>query len=151
MPVICGDIGHDVLPRNDEQDVQIEPPSQQQSEIETSDTGGIFVARSVGTDGQGGHERNNVQEQNDVPGEQVRDIGVQDHFVVGPEQLINEPERDAESDQGPEQAHASLRAKHQRNEGGGTGNQKEALNDIAEGGQLKRARQKESSENEGRQ
>ncbi len=53
--------------------------------------------------------------------------------------------------EGPEQAHASLRAKHQGNEGGGAGNQKEALNDIAEGGQLKGARQKESSENEGRQ
>ena len=102
MPVIRFYIGHDILPWDHDYQVQIEPPDQQERKIKPSDASRVFVPGNVGAQGERGHQGDDVQEKNDVSGEEVRYVSAQNDFVVGPKQLINEPERNAEGDERPE-------------------------------------------------
>ena len=99
----------DVLPRHDDQNVEIEPPDQQKREIQSSNARGRFVARNVGSQGQRAHNRNQVQEKHHIPSAKVGYIAPKNNFVVGPKELVRQPKRNAESDQRPEKPHAPLR------------------------------------------
>ena len=83
------------------------------------------------TQGNAGHERYDVQEEDHVGRAEVGDIGAQPDFVISPEQLIGEPERNASADERPEKAQAAARPQDLRNERHGSGKQQKALNYVA--------------------
>ena len=151
MAIIGSDISHDVLPWDNDQDIQIEPPSQQKREIESSHTRSVFILWTVRAQGQGGHQGNDVQEQDHVPGKQVGNISLQKHFEVGPQQLIGEPEKNAKSDERPEKPHAPFGSQHQRDEGSSARNQQNTLDQVADRGEAKRSGQENSRHKKGRQ
>ncbi len=59
-------IDNDVLPGDHNEDVEISPPDHHQGKIEAAQAGGILILRSMRPERQSGHQRDNVQEKNDV-------------------------------------------------------------------------------------
>ncbi len=115
--IISSGVGHHVLPRDDDQNIQIEPPHHQQREIEVPYTVGILVPRYVRTQAKSCHQRHKVQEKDDISGEEIRDVAAHYYFVVSPKELVQQPERNSQCDQRPEQPNASFAAQHQGDEG----------------------------------
>ena len=114
-------VGYDVLPGNHDEDVQIDPPNHHQSKIEAAQTGGVLILWRMRTERQSGHERYDVQKDDDVTGAQIRNIGTQPEFVVDPDELVSEPEAHTGGEEQPEQTQTSARAQGMRDKGYGPG------------------------------
>ena len=149
--VVGRNVGHDVLPRDDDEHVEIDPPNHHQGKIEAAETRGILILRSMRTEGKSGHQRHDVQEKDHVAGAQVRDIGAQPEFVVDPDELVGKPEANAGSDERPEQAQTPARSHGVRDKGKRPGKQQEALHHVAESSEAKGVRQNQCSQDQSRQ
>src|SRR3984893_10617731 len=92
VPAVGQFIRDHVLPRDHNQDVKINPPQGQQDEIKPSQPSRIFILGYMWAKGQSCHQWNNMQEQDDIPRENVRHILTQHYLEVTPQQLVEKPE-----------------------------------------------------------
>ena len=97
-----------------------------------AEPGLMFVLLRLRLQSEGGHHGHDMQEDHDVAYEGLRNFLPQHDLDVGPEQLIGEPEENAERHQAPEQASAAVILPDVGQKSGCSGEQKHALGDVAE-------------------
>src|SRR5579862_3158817 len=113
----------DVLPGEDGVEVEIEPPNQQQGEVERAEASGALIVLEVGLQGESRHHGYKVKEDDDVAAVGVGHILAEEDFPINPEDLINEPHGDAQSHQSPEGFGPAAVVENVQGQGGGAGEQ----------------------------
>lgn len=93
-----------VLPRNNHEQVQEEPPREQKREIKCACPNGALVVLNVRFERDRRHHGNDVEEKNHIAHEWVWSFVAQVHFNVGPHYLRDEPHHQPEAHQRPEKA-----------------------------------------------
>ena len=81
----------DVLPGNDDEQMQEQPPGEQQGEVERAHAHGAVLLSHVRLNCDGGHHGNDVQKKNHVANEGIRRLMPQVNFYVRPHDLLDQP------------------------------------------------------------
>ena len=133
-------VGGEVLPGNDHEQVEVNPPDQKQREVHIAGMDVEVVTLIVGLQRQRADHGNWVQEQNHVTDKRVGNGLAQNDFKVGPDRLAHQPPGTAEAQKQPEEARTALGGGgvHQQADAGEQGRQ--ALEDIAKGGEASAGR-----------
>jgi hypothetical protein len=87
-----------VLPRNDYKKVQIQPPGEQQDEIQRCPAPALRAVVHVWPDGHGSHERDKMKKEDDVANERIRNLSAQEYLGARPQELCAKPQHRARGD-----------------------------------------------------
>ena len=98
------DIGDNVFLRKNKESVDHDPPQQQDEDIEGAGQHPLPLIGPVWAEGHRCHDRDNVQEQDDIAGEGVGQRFANHEFEPRPASLVEGPHRHAHGHQSPEQA-----------------------------------------------
>src|SRR5271167_3843339 len=105
---VVRDIGRDVLPGNDDKQIEINPPDEDERKIEVADVEVHIVAAVVGTQSERPHHRYRVKEQYHIAKKRVWNSLAADDFKVGPNHLADQPGSTTERQKQPEGLGAPL-------------------------------------------
>ena len=134
-PSVGEDVRRDVLPRDHHEEVEINPPDQQQRKIQIADVHVQVVALVVRLQGEGADHRYGMQEQNHIADEGIGNALPQIHFKICPDALANEPREAAEAKQDPEDAGAFFGSAPVEDQAAAGKHCRDTLHDVAERGQ----------------
>src|SRR5580698_7352984 len=125
-----------VLPGDDDEQVEIQPPNYKQQEIKRAHAHDGFVPFQVRPYRESAHERDKMQKQSNVPDKRIGDLGAQDDFNVSPEELHAQPHAAAQGEESPEKPGGWFRRPDVAQDGEYDKGKEETLGKIANRGQL---------------
>src|ERR1700731_2430438 len=88
---VIHDIRSDVLPGNYHEEIEIDPPDQNEREIQIANVKIHVITPVVRPQSQGPHHRDGMKKQDHIAQERIRDSLPADDLEVGPNHLADQP------------------------------------------------------------
>ena len=144
---VVGHIGHHKLPGNHKEKIEIDPPAEQQGEIHHPEGKAALAARLVRRESQCRDHRDGVQKEDGIAWKRIRRRLVEKHFVTGPIDLAEHPQRASQGEQQPEPILFPARRGGIQQQAGIRQQGNEALDRVSERGQALARPQEQGSGN----
>ncbi|MBZ5549720.1 MAG: ATP-binding cassette domain-containing protein [Acidobacteriia bacterium] len=118
-------IGHNVLVRENRESIDDNPPHQKNKDIQSAGEHAVTAVDLVWANGDGSHNRHDMQEQDNVSDKRVGQGLPSNDFKPGPSRLVKSPHHHTHGHQAPEQAcvPAAIEGISEGEDGGGNGHQ----------------------------
>ncbi len=130
--VVEGLVGREVLPTDDKEYVQIQPPQHQQQKVENPNPGRGLGRLQVGAQQEAGKHGNAGDEQENVRGMHGGHFLLQHEIPDDPDDLVAEPETPSGGLKHPENSKAALAGKAILRKCEKRGEHQESTNDVAD-------------------